>query len=524
MAAAGLWAGVAYATSTSTTLNSGDSLTVRCGGSGLSWTQSDNVDGVATCAPTTTTTTSASTTTSILPPTAANYSEASGYPIDASGTGLATVTITPRSAGDLIVLFVELYSGSRPTVRGVSSSNATWNATPAALNDDSLVPLHVELWYGTATSTASASATISYSGSVSSDAIEIISDEFHANTTGTWAVAQGGSADGSSATVQFPSLTSSNGGLYVGYSGVGSSSLACTTVGFTCWDTPTANVELRETNLAASTAYSPSATQSANSEYTSTAGIFYLSGSAPPPTTTSTTSTVPPSTTTTTVAPAGNCTSPVYTTTDATGTYNTDPNDGAQYWWVNNDAWDGGHGPQTLNVCSESNWSAVSDQPDIGGAVETYPDTEYDVGGRANPSTETIAQFASITSTFAEDFPASGAWDAAYDLWLNNWGTEIMIWNEWAGGQGYWPAQATIALTLDGVHYHFYDNGGELMFFRDTQVKSGSVDILAAFNWLVSQGLVMSTDVPTQLEYGVEVCSTSGAETFPVTGLTFSVS
>jgi hypothetical protein len=33
-----------------------------------------------------------------------------------------------------------------------------------------------------------------------------------------------------------------------------------------------------------------------------------------------------------------------------------------------------------------------------------------------------------------------------------------------------------------------------------------------------------STDVPTQLEYGVEVCSTTGAETFPMTGLTFSLS
>jgi hypothetical protein len=59
------------------------------------------------------------------------------------------------------------------------------------------------------------------------------------------------------------------------------------------------------------------------------------------------------------------------------------------------------------------------------------------------------------------------------------------------------------------------------MSFRDAMVKSGSVDILAAMNWLVTQGLVKSTDLPTQLEYGVEVCSTSGSETFPMTGLTF---
>jgi hypothetical protein len=99
-----------------------------------------------------------------------------------------------------------------------------------------------------------------------------------------------------------------------------------------------------------------------------------------------------------------------------------------------------------------------------------------------------------------------------------------MIWNEWSGAQSYWPDQATTSLTLDGVPYHFYDNGGELMFFRDSQVKSGSVDILAALQWLVSQDLVSSMDVPTQLEYGVEVCYTSGTETFPLTGLTFDVS
>jgi hypothetical protein len=166
----------------------------------------------------------------------------------------------------------------------------------------------------------------------------------------------------------------------------------------------------------------------------------------------------------------------------------------------------------------------VSNQPNNGGQVETYPNTEYDVGGRESPSTKPISGWNSITSTFSEAYPSAGGWDAAYDLWLNNWSTEIMIWNQWAGSQSFWPNKATISLTLDGVGYKFINNGGELMFFRDTQVSSGSVDILAAFNWLVSQGIVKATDVPTQLEYGVEVCYTSGAETFPMTGLSFNLS
>jgi hypothetical protein len=218
----------------------------------------------------------------------------------------------------------------------------------------------------------------------------------------------------------------------------------------------------------------------------------------------------------------GNCTNPTFSTSDAEGTENIDG--GAEYWWVNNDAWNGSAGPQTIYVCNQSSWYAVSNQPNDGGAVETYPDTEYDLGGRGDPSTTPISGWNSITSTFSEAFPSAGGWDAAYDLWLNNWSTEIMIWNQWAGSQSYWPDQATISLTLDGVGYKFYNNRGELMFFRDTQTSSGSVDILAAFQWLVSQGLVKSSDVPTQLEYGVEICYTSGSETFPMTGLTFNLS
>jgi hypothetical protein len=216
----------------------------------------------------------------------------------------------------------------------------------------------------------------------------------------------------------------------------------------------------------------------------------------------------------------------VYATSNAEGTDNTDPGP-VENWWVNNDAWSGSHGPQTVSVCNQSSWYATSDQPNLGGQVETYPDTEYDVGGRNNPSTEPISGFGSITSTFSEAYPTAGGWDAAYDLWLNNWGTEIMIWNQWAGSNGYWATQAQnggISVVLNGVPYWFLNNGGELMFFRQTQVSSGSVDILAALEWLATDGYVKASDVPTQLEYGVEISYTSGSETFPTTGLTFSLS
>ena len=231
------------------------------------------------------------------------------------------------------------------------------------------------------------------------------------------------------------------------------------------------------------------------------------------------------------------CTSPVWSSSGAEDSYNTDP--GTGFWWVDNDAWSGSHGPQTLNVCNQSSWYAVSNQTDNQGQVETYPNTEYDVCGRDNacsPSTKPISAYTSITSTFNEAFPTTGdSFDSAYDLWTNNWTNETMIWNQWGGTQDYWgqcaepgPNQGDCGLTpyattLAGVPYHVLNLGGEVIFFRDTQVASGSVDILAAFNFEVIMGWAKSTDAPAQLEYGVEICSTTGAQTFPMNGLTFSL-
>ena len=59
-------------------------------------------------------------------------------------------------------------------------------------------------------------------------------------------------------------------------------------------------------------------------------------------------------------AAGGNCTNPSFSTSDAEGTENIDG--GAEYWWVNNDAWSGSHGPQSISVCNHSSWYAVSDQ------------------------------------------------------------------------------------------------------------------------------------------------------------------
>jgi hypothetical protein len=187
---------------------------------------------------------------------------------------------------------------------------------------------------------------------------------------------------------------------------------------------------------------------------------------------------------------------------------------------VRNEAWSPDHGPQTIYACSEQSWYVMSNQPDLAGAVQTYPDTLYSLNGTAS---KTINQYTSITSTFAEAYLMQGNWDAAYDIWLNNFSKEVMIWNEWNGGPGYWATQAKTAVTLNGVPYHFAKNGTILQFFRVTQAKSGSVDILAALKWLQTNGYLTTTDKLTQIEYGVEICSTVGTQRFDTTGFSVDV-
>ncbi|MGH9109985.1 MAG: IPT/TIG domain-containing protein [Acidimicrobiales bacterium] len=217
------------------------------------------------------------TYTSPVGGSAGTYTEASGFPIYARGTGRSTIAVTPAAVGDLVVLFIELHSGTSPTVTGLTSSNIAWRASAAAVDDDPAVPLHVEAWAGVATSTSTATTTITFSGSVSTNSMELVGDSVHFSGSGTWQPVQGGGANGSSGTVAFPSLaaaTGSSGGVYVGYSRVASSFAGGTTTGFSYYGTPMGNVELRGLSLAPATPVAPTASQSVSSEFTSIGAVF----------------------------------------------------------------------------------------------------------------------------------------------------------------------------------------------------------------------------------------------------------
>ena len=140
--------------------------------------------------------------------------------------------------------------------------------------------------------------------------------------------------------------------------------------------------------------------------------------------------------TTTTPPSGGNCTNPVTTLTDPEDTINLDPAPAPENWWVSQDEWNGDHGTQSMIVCGQSSWTATENQPNVGGQVETYPDTEYDVGGRSETaagvnSTTPISGWNSITSTFSEAYPSAGAGTLAMTCGLTTSPTR-----RWSGTSG----------------------------------------------------------------------------------------
>lgn len=197
---------------------------------------------------------------------------------------------------------------------------------------------------------------------------------------------------------------------------------------------------------------------------------------------------------------------------------------------VNNNEWSGDHGPQTISACSWHQWSVVSNQPGAGAddGVKTYPDTQRHVS-------YPLSSLTSMPSTFDVTVPPGAGtvpdpanpgkqWNAAYDLWLDNFGTEVMIWNTWTMNWRYWyGVYGGEQVTIDGVVYYAYTNGAGLWFIRQTPVDVGSVDIAHVLQWAVSRGWLRSSQVLGEVEYGFEVAYTGEPTTFTLNDYTLTL-
>ena len=87
-----------------------------------------------------------------------------------------------------------------------------------------------------------------------------------------------------------------------------------------------------------------------------------------------------------------------WSSSDQYGTYTAKGTDGNTYTW-NNDCWADTHGPQTISVTDNNNWSVVSSQVfNTINWVETYPHIGW-AGGK------TLSQYPAIKGTATEAGP-----------------------------------------------------------------------------------------------------------------------
>lgn len=238
-------------------------------------------------------------------------------------------------------------------------------------------------------------------------------------------------------------------------------------------------------------------------------------GGGPSPTTT------PPVTTTTTTPPVTTTTPPITTTTPVSDWVQCSSAQWAQFtdgpYTLYNDVWGSGAGTQQLCIVNHSHWQVVANHPNTGG-VKSYANASLTLN-------RTLSSMRSLTSSFNVTVPNSGAYETTYDLWANNNAYEIMVWMNKTGAvqpiassydaNGAVPSARNV--TAGGHTWNIYrgSNGSNAVysFVRTSNTSSGTVDILALFNWLKTNGWWGDVTLGAQ-QFGYEITSSSGGLTF----------
>lgn len=194
-------------------------------------------------------------------------------------------------------------------------------------------------------------------------------------------------------------------------------------------------------------------------------------------------------------------------------------------YFVQNDAWNAGHGPQKICANSYHEVQVVSDQKKGNTEIETYPD----VSGLYNGTDHAVSGYKTISNSFSESFPSDVIGEAADDIWLNNWNIEIMIWTDTHNeNPGSFMAHLGNA-TIGGQTFHVYRNGPkseepntEYVFKLDHNETSGVTHVLGTIRWLMAHGHVPHSAKLTAVQFGWEIAGTNGPETFNLTNYKLS--
>jgi len=215
---------------------------------------------------------------------------AAPFPYSGEASGVTSLTVVSQHVGDLLIFSSQIHSQSI-TVTGVASTGTgttgTWNLAQRYVDTTNGV-ITEEVWWAVVTATGSTTITATYSSSITglSNGPELVVDSFTATTPAgsVWSVVAGnGAAGASTSAITFPSVTTgtATSELYWGYAESTQTAAVGSSSGFAYKTTGAGNLITSDVALGASTAYFPTATETAGSNNTSIAAIFVDNTAAP---------------------------------------------------------------------------------------------------------------------------------------------------------------------------------------------------------------------------------------------------
>ena len=205
------------------------------------------------------------------------------------------------------------------------------------------------------------------------------------------------------------------------------------------------------------------------------------------------------------------------------------------YIVVQQDPWTGAAGRQTIHEQACWHWqlaAADKDPANAPGQVLTYPSVAVNYyqldtaasGYTAPPPGYDLDHIASLTSFYNESMPAATlAYQAhaAYDIWLNNWATEVMVWNHLHGQSRDLSVDGDTKVgtfRIGGQQWTLWDSiapgqpaeDGYYAWVNSSDQTSGTVDLLAMLEVMVGKGFIPAASSLTQVSYGWEISDTGG--------------
>lgn len=209
---------------------------------------------------------------------------------------------------------------------------------------------------------------------------------------------------------------------------------------------------------------------------------------------------------------------------------------------VQQDPWTGAAGKQTITEQSYQSWqltAAAKDPSNAPGEVLSYPSVVFNYfqlntaasNYTAPPAGYDLDHVTQLTSDYTESMPSKTANSyqahAAYDIWLNNWATEVMVWNDLAGQSRDRSVDGDLKVgtyTFHGQKWTLWDNlndpknptatdklNGYYAWVNDSDNTTATVYLDQMLHAMTGPLKLLPAASPlTQIGYGWEISDTGG--------------